>query len=214
MIDILLLLVFAAVTWSRGPIASILPLMTEIATGELAGAASSSSVMARSVWTTAERTLRSVGCPVLMVNAPPVDLLNSLLYYVARSSKAGPRISEIRAAFNLSELLPGDEQVEHLQGALEVNPNLVPARALLARRKDIGYSVSCTTRHPRPGEIQGKDYYFVSRTEFLAKRERGEFAEGQAHSPSHAAPPAPAGSRATRRRERARRRQSGISPGP
>ena len=51
------------------------------------------------------------------------------------------------------------------------------ARALLARRKDIGYSVSCTTRHPRPGEIQGKDYYFVSRTEFLAKRERGEFAE-------------------------------------
>jgi len=51
------------------------------------------------------------------------------------------------------------------------------ARALLARRQDIGYSVSCTTRSPRPGEIPGKDYYFVSRTEFLAKRERGEFAE-------------------------------------
>lgn len=51
------------------------------------------------------------------------------------------------------------------------------ARALLARRPDIGYSVSCTTRQPRPGEIQGKDYYFLSRTEFLAKREHGEFAE-------------------------------------
>jgi guanylate kinase len=51
------------------------------------------------------------------------------------------------------------------------------ARALLARRQDIGYSVSCTTRQPRPGEIQGKDYYFLSRTEFLAKREQGEFAE-------------------------------------
>lgn len=51
------------------------------------------------------------------------------------------------------------------------------ARALLARRPDIGYSVSCTTRQPRPGEIQGKDYYFLSRTEFLAKREQGEFAE-------------------------------------
>jgi len=51
------------------------------------------------------------------------------------------------------------------------------ARALLARRQDIGYSVSCTTRSPRPGEIPGKDYYFVSRTEFLAKRQRGEFAE-------------------------------------
>lgn len=51
------------------------------------------------------------------------------------------------------------------------------ARALLARRPDIGYSVSCTTRQPRPGEIHGKDYYFLSRTEFLAKREHGEFAE-------------------------------------
>ena len=51
------------------------------------------------------------------------------------------------------------------------------ARALLASRKDIGYSVSCTTRQPRGGEVQGRDYYFVSRSEFIAKRERGEFAE-------------------------------------
>jgi guanylate kinase len=51
------------------------------------------------------------------------------------------------------------------------------AKALLARRKDIGYSVSCTTRQPRGGEQQGKDYYFVGRSEFIAKRERGEFAE-------------------------------------
>jgi guanylate kinase len=51
------------------------------------------------------------------------------------------------------------------------------AKALLARRDDIGYSVSCTTRPPREGEVQGRDYYFVSRTEFLARRERGEFAE-------------------------------------
>ena len=51
------------------------------------------------------------------------------------------------------------------------------AKALLANRRDIGYSVSCTTRQPRPGEVEGKDYYFVSRTEFISKRERGEFAE-------------------------------------
>jgi guanylate kinase len=51
------------------------------------------------------------------------------------------------------------------------------ARALLKNRKDIGYSVSCTTRQPRAGEVQGKDYYFQSRSEFIAKRERGEFAE-------------------------------------
>jgi guanylate kinase len=51
------------------------------------------------------------------------------------------------------------------------------ARALLARRSDLGYSVSCTTRSPRPTEQQGRDYYFMSRTEFLAERERGAFAE-------------------------------------
>jgi guanylate kinase len=51
------------------------------------------------------------------------------------------------------------------------------AKALLARRRDLGYSVSCTTRQPREGEIPGKDYYFLSRSEFLSKREHGEFAE-------------------------------------
>jgi chemosensory pili system protein ChpA (sensor histidine kinase/response regulator) len=49
---------------------------------------------------------------------PVTDLLNNLLYYVARSSNAGERISEIRAAFNLSDLLPGDEQVEHAREKL------------------------------------------------------------------------------------------------
>jgi guanylate kinase len=51
------------------------------------------------------------------------------------------------------------------------------ARALLARRPELGYSVSCTTRAPRPGEVQGRDYYFMTRSEFLAERERGAFAE-------------------------------------
>jgi len=51
------------------------------------------------------------------------------------------------------------------------------AKALLARRPDLGYSVSCTTRSARPGEVDGKDYYFISRAEFIAERERGAFAE-------------------------------------
>jgi guanylate kinase len=51
------------------------------------------------------------------------------------------------------------------------------AKALLARRPDLGYSVSCTTRTPRPGEIPGRDYYFMTRAEFIAERERGSFAE-------------------------------------
>lgn len=40
-----------------------------------------------------------------------------------------------------------------------------------------GYSVSCTTRAPREGEVDGKDYQFLSRERFLALREEGYFAE-------------------------------------
>ena len=51
------------------------------------------------------------------------------------------------------------------------------ARMMLERRSDVGYSVSCTTRAPRPGEEHGKDYFFLSAQEFEARRARNEFAE-------------------------------------
>jgi len=51
------------------------------------------------------------------------------------------------------------------------------AKTLLARRSDLGYSVSCTTRPPREGEAEGRDYYFMTRPAFIAQRERGAFAE-------------------------------------
>jgi guanylate kinase len=50
-------------------------------------------------------------------------------------------------------------------------------RLLLERRKDVGYSVSCTTRAPRGNEVHMKDYFFVSRQDFATMRERGDFAE-------------------------------------
>ena len=51
------------------------------------------------------------------------------------------------------------------------------ARELLRHRGDLGYSVSCTTRSPRVGEVDGTDYYFLSRAEFERRRDAGEFAE-------------------------------------
>lgn len=39
------------------------------------------------------------------------------------------------------------------------------------------YSVSCTTRKPRAGEKDGKDYRFISEEEFLKKKGKGEFLE-------------------------------------
>ena len=51
------------------------------------------------------------------------------------------------------------------------------AKELLRRRTDLGYSVSCTTRNPRVGEVEGRDYYFLSLAEFERRRDAGEFAE-------------------------------------
>jgi len=51
------------------------------------------------------------------------------------------------------------------------------ARLLLERRQDVGYSVSCTTRAARPGEQDGKDYFFLSQDEFEKRRSLDEFAE-------------------------------------
>lgn len=51
------------------------------------------------------------------------------------------------------------------------------SEALRSRRKDIGYSVSATTRKPRPGEMDGKAYHFVSPAEFERMIRAGEFLE-------------------------------------
>ncbi|PMB01081.1 guanylate kinase [Fischerella thermalis CCMEE 5268] len=50
-------------------------------------------------------------------------------------------------------------------------------RSLLARHPELYYSVSATTRSPRPGEIDGKDYYFISRSKFEQLVAAGEFLE-------------------------------------
>lgn len=48
---------------------------------------------------------------------------------------------------------------------------------LLASTPNIDLSVSYTTRAPRPGETDGKDYHFVSRETFQAMAARGDFME-------------------------------------
>jgi guanylate kinase len=51
-------------------------------------------------------------------------------------------------------------------------------RRLLERHSDrLRLSISATTRSPRPGEVDGSDYYFLSTDEFAGRREAGEFLE-------------------------------------
>lgn len=51
------------------------------------------------------------------------------------------------------------------------------ARQLLQVRSDVGYSVSATTRAPRPGEHDGRDYHFLPPEEFERRVAAGDFLE-------------------------------------
>lgn len=56
----------------------------------------------------------------------------------------------------------------------------------LRQTPDSVYSISCTTRPARSGEIDGEDYHFMSDSEFLARIEAGEFLEhARVHGQHH-----------------------------
>ena len=57
---------------------------------------------------------------------------------------------------------------------------------------ELKLSVSCTTRARRNGEVNGRDYYFITPEEFAGMRARGEFAEwAQVHDFLYATPRKP-----------------------
>jgi guanylate kinase len=51
------------------------------------------------------------------------------------------------------------------------------AKLLVARVPELALAISATTRPMRPGEVDGRDYWFLSDQEFSAKLEAGEFLE-------------------------------------
>ena len=51
------------------------------------------------------------------------------------------------------------------------------SKRLLEAFPSFAFSVSCTTRAPRPGEVHGRDYTFMSQEEFRTLRDGGHFAE-------------------------------------
>lgn len=55
------------------------------------------------------------------------------------------------------------------------------ANMLKERNPEIALSVSCTTRAPRKGEVDGVDYFFLTRDEFLDRANRGLFYEYSEH---------------------------------
>jgi len=66
---------------------------------------------------------------------PPVDLLNNLLYYVARASTNTGRIAAVRASFKLFELLPVDDTIEQERESLSA-PSVKLMRTVAAAIKE------------------------------------------------------------------------------
>ncbi|MEA2440860.1 MAG: guanylate kinase [Thermoleophilaceae bacterium] len=58
-------------------------------------------------------------------------------------------------------------------------------RHLLDRRPDYRLSVSATTRAPRPGEVEGRDYHFLSQQEFERRLAAGDFLEHALYAGNH-----------------------------
>jgi len=50
-------------------------------------------------------------------------------------------------------------------------------RVFVESSAPLAFSVSATTRPPRSGEVDGRDYHFLSNEEFALRRERGDFLE-------------------------------------
>ena len=68
---------------------------------------------------------------------PPIELLNNLLYYVARSSTAGPRVAAVRASFRLNELLPVDDTIEQERESLSAPSVKLMHTVAAAIREDL-----------------------------------------------------------------------------
>ena len=71
-----------------------------------------------------------------------------------------------------------------ISGASGVGKGTVLA-AMMKRRQDLRFSVSATTRPPRPGETDGVHYYFVTKEKFEDMISRGEFLEYDAHAANY-----------------------------
>ena len=67
-----------------------------------------------------------------------------------------------------------------ISGASGVGKSTVLKR-VMEQREDLTFSVSATTRKPRPGEVDGVSYYFIDRAEFEERIARGEFLEYDEH---------------------------------
>jgi len=69
---------------------------------------------------------------------PPIELLNNLLFYVARATAGGERLDAVRSSFRLGELLPIDEAVEQERESLSAPSVRLMRTVAAAIKEDLG----------------------------------------------------------------------------
>jgi chemosensory pili system protein ChpA (sensor histidine kinase/response regulator) len=98
---------------------------------------------------------------------PPVELLNNLLYYVARATNRGPRVSAVRASFRLAELLPVDESIEQERENLSAPSVKLMHTVAAAIREDLTKVKDVLDLFVRRGGGQGEE--IAAQIEMLRK---------------------------------------------
>ncbi len=71
-----------------------------------------------------------------------------------------------------------------ISGASGVGKGTVLGK-MMEKRKDLKFSISATTRPPRPNEVDGVHYYFITKERFEEMIDAGEFLEYDAHAANY-----------------------------
>ena len=83
--------------------------------------------------------------------SPPIELLNNLLFYVARATNHGERIDAVRGSFRLGELLPLDESVEQERESLSAPSVRLMRTVAAAIKEDLGRVKDALDLYTRKG---------------------------------------------------------------
>jgi chemosensory pili system protein ChpA (sensor histidine kinase/response regulator) len=100
-------------------------------------------------------------------DAPPVELLNNLLFYVARATSNGPRVAGVRRSFGLDDLLPGDDQIDEARETLSAPSVRLMKTVAAAIREDLTRVKDVLDIFVRKGASQVED--LVPQLEMLRK---------------------------------------------
>ena len=112
------------------------------------------------------RRLQDVG-EERYAQSAPLELLNNLLFYVARARTQGPRVTGVRRSFRLDELLPVDERVDEARETLSAPSVRLMRTVAAAIREDLTRVKDVLDIFVRKGATQVED--LVPQLEMLRK---------------------------------------------